>query len=115
MGRIVTGALAVMTDANGRSRYVYQGSPVPDDIPAAEVERLAELGLIGDEEPTRPDESAPADSDPSADSDPERPAQNATKPAWVDYAVARGMDRDEAEKMTKDQLVAKFADEPDAS
>ncbi|MFD6035728.1 hypothetical protein ACFWHF_14475 [Streptomyces griseoincarnatus] len=37
-----------------------------------------------------------------------RPALNDTKDAWVDYAVARGWSRDDAEASTKAQLVAQF-------
>lgn len=33
------------------------------------------------------------------------PAKNATKDEWVDHAVAQGADRDEAESMTKAELV----------
>ncbi len=34
------------------------------------------------------------------------PAESATKPAWVEYAVSRGMDKAEAEKATKADLIA---------
>jgi hypothetical protein len=34
-----------------------------------------------------------------------RPGRQSSKGAWVDYAVSRGMDRDEAESMTRDQLI----------
>jgi len=40
----------------------------------------------------------------------ERPAKSAPKSAWVDYAVARGMDRDEAESSTKDALIERFGE-----
>lgn len=36
----------------------------------------------------------------------ERPADSAKKPAWVDYAVAQGMDADAAEAMTVKELQA---------
>lgn len=39
----------------------------------------------------------------------ERPAKVAAKGVWVDYAVERGMDRDQAEEMNKDQLIAALA------
>lgn len=35
-----------------------------------------------------------------------RPKQAAPKPVWVDYAVSRGMDRDEAEALDKRELIA---------
>lgn len=37
-----------------------------------------------------------------------RPHANATKAAWVDYAVTQDMDRDDAEAMTRDQLARKY-------
>lgn len=39
------------------------------------------------------------------------PARSDTKSAWVDYAVEHGVDRDEAQAATKDELVALFAQE----
>ena len=49
--------------------------------------------------PPAPDDVAPAP-------DIERPKQTAGKPAWVDYAVERGMDRDDAEALDKRELIA---------
>lgn len=46
MAHIVKAALVVATDGEGRHRYLYQGAVVPSDIPAAEVERLADEGFI---------------------------------------------------------------------
>lgn len=37
------------------------------------------------------------------------PRKNGTKAAWVDYAVSQGMDRDEADDMTRDQLQQQLA------
>jgi hypothetical protein len=36
------------------------------------------------------------------------PTASDVKPVWVDHAVAQGADRDEAEAMTKAQLVEQF-------
>lgn len=41
----------------------------------------------------------------SVDVEVRRPAPYASKPDWVDYAVAQGMDRDKAEALTKADLV----------
>lgn len=38
------------------------------------------------------------------------PAKSANKGEWVDYAVAQGADREEAEDMTKDELVEAYGD-----
>lgn len=40
----------------------------------------------------------------------ERPTRSASKADWKTYAVAQGMDEDEAEKATRDELAAKYAD-----
>lgn len=38
----------------------------------------------------------------------ERPKDSANKPEWVDYAVAQGMARDDAEAMTKAELIQAY-------
>jgi hypothetical protein len=85
------------------------------EVSEEEAERGEGLGLL--EDPSRraeadeaaEDEAAVEDDaaarDAVAVSDEERPARQASKGAWVDYAVSRGMDRDEAESMTRDQLI----------
>ncbi|WP_433465707.1 hypothetical protein [Spirillospora sp. CA-128828] len=50
---------------------------------------------------------------PAEKSEPSRPAKSALKPAWVDWAVAQGADRAEAEKASKDDLIAAYGGEPD--
>lgn len=40
----------------------------------------------------------------------ERPAKSASKADWLAYAVQEGMDEDEAEKATRDELAARYAD-----
>jgi hypothetical protein len=37
-----------------------------------------------------------------------QPAQNEPKAAWVDYAVGQGVNRADAEAMSKEQLVGRF-------
>jgi hypothetical protein len=39
----------------------------------------------------------------------EGPAQSDRKAAWVDHAVSQGADRQEAEAMTKDDLIATYS------
>lgn len=41
------------------------------------------------------------------------PPSNAAKADWVEYAVARGLDRDEAEACARDELVEMFGDDDD--
>jgi hypothetical protein len=40
--------------------------------------------------------------------EPAQPKGNASKAEWVDYAVARGADHDEADAMTRDDLAATY-------
>ena len=44
---------------------------------------------------------------PTVEADDEKPAESASKDDWVDYATAHGVD--DAEKLTKAQLVRRFA------
>lgn len=96
--------------------------------PEDQVERLLRIGAItpvgsgaNPEMPAGPagpfiDLDA-ADAEPSAaaaqDAPPaepvERPKQAAAKAVWVDYAVARGMDRDQAEDLDKRELIAELS------
>lgn len=56
----------------------------------------AETGMTGDPAPeSEPEPEAPPESGPGSG-----------KNAWIDYAVAKGMDRDEAAAMTRDDLIA---------
>lgn len=51
--------------------------------------------------------------DPGPESDPvvlERPAKSASKADWKAYAIQEGMDEGEAEKATRDELAATYAD-----
>lgn len=43
----------------------------------------------------------------------EVPARSASTEAWRDYAVAAGMPQDEADQMSRDQLVAHYKSEED--
>lgn len=57
------------------------------------------------------DEQAP-DPEPSSepnDSD-KPPARSASKADWVTYAITQGVDADEADKLTRDQLAERFLD-----
>ncbi|AEA27918.1 hypothetical protein Psed_5791 [Pseudonocardia dioxanivorans CB1190] len=94
----VVGPLAVIKSSDGKLHYYYSGSQVPDGYPEPELERLAGLGLIAAVDvPT-----------PPADDAPKRPANSASKAAWVAYAVELGMDPDEAAELNRDQLAERF-------
>lgn len=56
-----------------------------------------------------------ANSSPSEAPEPARPVRSASKGAWVAYAVSRGMPRDEAEAMTRDQLATHYHGEEEGA
>ncbi|MFE6488969.1 hypothetical protein ACFVGN_39385 [Streptomyces sp. NPDC057757] len=50
---------------------------------------------------------------PAPESEPvvlERPAKSASKADWKAYAIQEGLDEDEAETATRDELAVKYAD-----
>jgi hypothetical protein len=52
-----------------------------------------------------------ADGSPFEEKPVERPTLTARKPEWVRYAVAQGMEPDDAEALTKQDLIDKYATE----
>ncbi|PJN24058.1 hypothetical protein [Kitasatospora sp. CB02891] len=50
----------------------------------------------------------PLAGDPAPDLPDKPPAQGAPKAAWIDWATAQGADPDEAEAMTKGDLIEKY-------
>lgn len=122
----VRAALAVVTDGAGHGHYLYQGSLVPPGLaPAAELKRLTELQLLEPIELAVPDDAPPpgdqtgandAGTPPSGTTTPptgtppagKRPANTASKAVWVDYAVSRGMTREEASELSRDDLADRY-------
>lgn len=127
----VVGECAHVTvdSAAGRvSVLLYRPSPIPPGVPQERIDHLLSVGLIakiGSGEtieypaPLAPD-APPAEVD---ELDPEvlkardaaqaklptdgsAPHANAGKDVWVEYAVAKGMDRTEADKADKADLIA---------
>ena len=45
---VVIGALAVVKESDGKVKYLYRGAEVPAGVSKDEVERLTELGLVGE-------------------------------------------------------------------
>jgi len=50
----VTGALAIVKGTDGKVKYLYRGSAVPDGVSSEEVARLEELGLIASDADVTP-------------------------------------------------------------
>lgn len=128
---VVTGPLAIVSTSNDQRVYVYEGGVIPPDTPDDEVDRLVDSGLvtaIADlperPEPPRegqeliksiierqPDRAGGLVNERSG-GDVERaalPSRSASKGAWIDYATSRGMDRETAESMTRDELADYYA------
>lgn len=105
MPHVVKAVLAVVQDAKtGQYHHLYQGAPVPESVSSEDIERLTDEGFIRE----APKEQAPAEVDPN-----EPPKKAASKPEWVAFASndARGeakLSAEEAEALTKEQLVEKF-------
>ncbi|MBM4489686.1 hypothetical protein GS876_20965 [Rhodococcus hoagii] len=106
------------------------------DIPDGHLDRLLRIGAVvpaegnadaadpdddddstgdaGNREPSDDEHGDEAGDEPDGSGDTpdanavERPKQAAAKSVWVDYAVARGMDRDEADALEKRDLIAKL-------
>ncbi|KZS70656.1 hypothetical protein A4G26_25440 [Mycobacterium kansasii] len=81
-------------DHDGRRRRALYGQRF--ELPEDEVIRGERAGVFAPE----PKPAAPSAEIPSA------PKQAAPKAAWVDYAEAIGMDRAEADAMSKPDLIA---------
>ncbi|MGI5418659.1 hypothetical protein [Actinomadura luteofluorescens] len=79
--------------------------PEPDSGEAARLQALADDPAS---DWRRVDDPAPAEQP-----EPSRPAKSAAKGAWVEWAVSQGADRAEAEKATKDDLIAAYGGEGD--
>lgn len=47
---VVLAPLVQVRDAEGRIRYLYRGSELPQGTPQAELDRLSEMELIGEDD-----------------------------------------------------------------
>ena len=111
----VTGPVATFKDSAGKIQYRYLGAPLPDDLDDETRERLAADGLIGevDEDTGLParkseDDSAPEASNQSTSGTVERPLKTAPASAWIEYAVSQGASREEANGLSKSELIDRY-------
>lgn len=108
-------SVAVVTyRVDGARRKAFSGDVI--EVDAAEAARLRSIGAVAettseaDDDETEPDEPVTESDDDEPAAEPvERPKQAAPKTAWVDYAIATGMDRAEAEALDKRELIAALA------
>lgn len=75
------------------------GAEVFIEVPSPGMDERTFEGRVAAGELTVLDDDAPEET-----VEPKRPAGNAPKADWVDWAVSQGLDRDEAEALTKAQL-----------
>ncbi|GAA3251653.1 hypothetical protein [Nonomuraea helvata] len=108
IGACVTN-VPVSTSQGTQLSTFYTGQVLPADVPEARIQHLLSVGLIKELESTEPAEAAAA---PSGEPEPAVTARS-SKPDLVAYGVARGEDRAELEKLTRDQLIAKYVRQPD--
>lgn len=98
-----------------------EGALVPDDVPEEWVERHLRKGMIeklpgAEPAPTPPapqqvdtqreEVPPPAPAAPAEPSPPPATGPGSGRQAWIDYAVASGMSRDEASGLSRDDLIA---------
>lgn len=93
---------------------LVDGTPAAEAI-AAEVDDLDKRGELELSDPGSAQVGAEAardiarkESDADADEADERPVRAANKDTWVDFAVTQGANRDEAEAMTKAELIETY-------
>lgn len=85
-------------------------APAPVDTPVADVEPLAADLATSLADAIPPLHPAAAASGTQVEAHPAaRPQQVAPKAAWVEHAVDQGADREEAEAMTKADLIAQYS------
>jgi len=112
MAYVVTGPCALVKDRAGKIHYYYAGAVIPPEVESKQLDRLVDRGLV-----SKVDDPAAAVTDAElsvrlsqseSEQAPERPRQVASKAAWVDYAVARGMPREQAEAMDKQEIIDRY-------
>lgn len=101
------GPLVVSPELHGQGVKPIHPGPVTPGDPEAQEQRetaLAEAVLVGNTD-VQDAVQAAADDNPQPE---EPPAKSAAKATWVDWAVARGASREQAEASTKDQIMAQY-------
>ncbi|MFE5699970.1 hypothetical protein [Rhodococcus koreensis] len=85
-------------------------SPSGDETPGSADDDAPVVPAAADDAASSSEDAAAADQPdaPVTVAEVERPKQAASKAIWVEYAVARGMDRDDAEAFEKRDLIAEL-------
>ena len=85
------------------------------DVTDEQAKRLIKIGAAKNVRETKAQPAAAKDTQPESPKDqapatPEKPKPTATKGTWAAYAVSQGMDAQEADALTRDELAAHYAD-----
>lgn len=108
----VVAPLVIAKDQDGRLHHVYEGGVISWLSPEQEA-HFVDSGLVvkvgGAQPAAGPDDDEVSDADEALD----KPKQAAPKASWVEYAVNGApederISEDEAEAMTKAELVERF-------
>jgi hypothetical protein len=91
----------VLLKVGDRITSLYKDGGVPDGADPAHVQLLVDRGLLASADA----EHEPEPAQPEA---PKPPAKSANKDEWVAYAESQGTSHDDAEALTKDQLIEQF-------
>lgn len=94
-GDIVTGL------DESEARRLLEAGAIAELAEASSAEPDVDSGDIPDAPRTAPPATPPVTVDAS-----ERPANVAPKPAWVEYAIAHGIGREQADELSKAQIAA---------
>lgn len=87
---------------------LYQGSPMPEGVPEDRLKHLLDSKLIeevGGKAKSEPEETKEPDAPKPLDG-------RSSKADLVAHAVANGMSQDDAEKLTRDQLLDMYVRKP---
>jgi hypothetical protein len=89
---------------------IHPGDVHVDDTAKQEAQEtaLAEAVFVRNEDVTEATRAAAEGEEAQQE---HRPAQSAPKAEWVDYAILRGVSREDAESMTKADLIAAYTEE----
>jgi hypothetical protein len=89
---------------------IHPGDVHVDDTAKQEEQEtaLAEAVFVRNEDVTEATRAAAEGEEAQRE---HRPAQSAPKAEWVDYAILRGVSREDAESMTKADLIAAYTEE----
>jgi len=111
MAYVVKAPLVQAKKTDGSYVHVYAGGTLPDDVDDTQLKQLlkSEMVVEGDAVTDAEGAAEPDDAEPEPTEVGEKPAGNASHDEWVAYAVAQGVDQEEAEALSRDQLRDRFA------